>query len=155
VGKRTRGLGRSNFLSVEASRFQLYKRTKHVYSEALRVLNFRATCIEAEDGDQTGLISTLGALMDESQTSCAELFECSCPELDELTALARSSGGHGSRLTGLGSQSSENFFLTSLSRRGLGRVHCVIGRGEPRLRFHRKTPPRIWPIQRAGSRGPG
>ncbi|RDB29227.1 Galactokinase [Hypsizygus marmoreus] len=93
-----------SWVEVEATHFQLYKRAKHVYAEALRVLQFRQACLDAAkhsvDGNTT--LETLGQLMNESQTSCAELFECSCPELNDLTQLARQAGAFGSRLTGAG-----------------------------------------------------
>lgn len=86
---------------VEATRFQLYKRAKHVFSEALRVLQFRRICLfTPAESVSSSVHLELGRLMDESQESCAELFDCSCPELDELTRLARQSGALGSRLTG-------------------------------------------------------
>lgn len=81
---------------VEATYFQLYKRAKHVYEEALRVLQFRKICIGG------GSLEQLGDLMNASQKSCAEVYECSCPELDQLTTLAREAGAIGSRLTGAG-----------------------------------------------------
>ena len=34
-------------MAVEATHFQLYKRTKHVFGEALRVLQFRDVCFAA------------------------------------------------------------------------------------------------------------
>jgi galactokinase len=88
---------------VEATYFQLYKRAVHVFTEALRVLQFRDLCISSADSKSTSPEETLrqlGDLMDQSQESCAKMFECSCPELDKLTALAKASGALGSRLTG-------------------------------------------------------
>jgi N-acetylgalactosamine kinase len=40
--------------------------------------------------------------MDASHTSCRDLYECSCPELEELVALAKARGALGARLTGAG-----------------------------------------------------
>ncbi|PPQ63934.1 hypothetical protein CVT24_009109 [Panaeolus cyanescens] len=87
---------------VEATYFQLYKRARHVFSEARRVLQFRRTCLEASRASEGTTLQDLGRLMNESQEGCAKLFECSCPELDELTQLARNAGAIGSRLTGAG-----------------------------------------------------
>ncbi|CAE6519484.1 unnamed protein product [Rhizoctonia solani] len=92
---------RSTYLSwveVEADRFHLYKRIKHVVEEALRVLEFRDTCLSPP----ADAITALGNLMNSSQSSCAQQFECSCSELDDLVRVARESGAIGSRLTGAG-----------------------------------------------------
>jgi len=87
---------------VEATHFQLYKRAKHVLSEARRVLQFRKACLSGSDGivAEKEVLNTLGRLMNDSQESCSTLFECSCPELDDLTRLAKEAGALGSRLTG-------------------------------------------------------
>lgn len=72
-----------------------------MYSEALRVLNFRSICLEANQVVEDGLLlESIGREMNSSQGSCASDFECSCPELDELVTLARVAGAFGSRLTG-------------------------------------------------------
>ncbi|KAJ7340741.1 Galactokinase [Mycena albidolilacea] len=112
---RLSGLGEAEFrevylswVEVDATHFKLYKRAKHVYSEALRVLQFRKLCLDtaaapaAEGADGVAVLKQLGQLMNDSQTSCADDFECSCEELDELTRLAREAGAYGSRLTGAG-----------------------------------------------------
>lgn len=96
--------------SVEASHFQVYKRAKHIFSEALRVLQFRQLCLSSSQSlgnDETAtstvdVLKSLGNLMNASQESCASLYECSCSEIDELTQIARDAGAYGSRLTGAG-----------------------------------------------------
>lgn len=93
----------SGWLIVEATHFQLYKRSKHVFSEALHVLQFRKVCLDASAADSwtPQVVQQLGDLMNASQESCDQLYECSCPELNQLTKLAREAGAIGSRLTGM------------------------------------------------------
>ncbi|KAF8547429.1 galactokinase gal [Imleria badia] len=95
-----------SWVEVETTYFQLYKRAKHCYSEALRVLQFRNVCLTAERSHATyqgtSVFKALGKLMNESQESCSKLYECSCPEVDELTQLALEAGAYGSRVTGAG-----------------------------------------------------
>lgn len=83
---------------VRAEKFKLNQRAQHVFEEALRVLQFRTLLNQRRSNIHTAL----GNLMNETQESCRTLYECSCPELDELCKIARHHGAYGSRLTGAG-----------------------------------------------------
>ena len=105
------GLVGKTEVEPRGGKFKVWTRCRHVLTEALRVYQFRELLEEASanaDNDTTGgtdsseLLGKLGALMDSSMASCQADFECSCPELDELCALARERGSLGSRLTGAG-----------------------------------------------------
>jgi len=85
---------------VRAERFLLRQRALHVYTEALRVLKFLA--ILENPASSASVPTALGALMNETQDSCRDVFDCSCPEIDELCTIAREAGSLGSRLTGAG-----------------------------------------------------
>ncbi|KAJ8398263.1 hypothetical protein AAFF_G00428330 [Aldrovandia affinis] len=80
------------------SHFKLHQRARHVYGEAARVLQFQAVCERGSDG----AVQELGALMQQSHASCRDLYECSCPELDQLVDTCLRAGAAGSRLTGAG-----------------------------------------------------
>jgi len=86
---------------IEAEKLKLYKRAKHAYSEARRVYQYRAL-LETADNKEPGLAEKLGDLMNDSQSSCRDLYECSCPEIDEVCEMARKAGSLGSRLSGAG-----------------------------------------------------
>ncbi|TLD10053.1 hypothetical protein PgNI_06617 [Pyricularia grisea] len=91
---------------VRAERFKLRQRAEHVFSEALRVLEFMSLLQQeptASTGGDTAVYNALlGAKLNETQDSCRDLYECSCPEIDAICAVARSAGSYGSRLTGAG-----------------------------------------------------
>lgn len=87
-------------MTKDMQSFHLYKRAMHVFSEAERVYQFKETTNVTSANEDTA--AELGRLMDASHTSCSQLYECSCPELDQLVALCKKSGALGSRLTGAG-----------------------------------------------------
>lgn len=87
---------------IRTSRFLLAQRATHVFSEALRVLEFRSLLQSQPPIPGSDLVTRLGALMNESQSSCRDVYECSCSELDQLCKIATRAGAHGSRLTGAG-----------------------------------------------------
>ncbi|GAV71690.1 GHMP_kinases_N domain-containing protein/GHMP_kinases_C domain-containing protein/GalKase_gal_bdg domain-containing protein [Cephalotus follicularis] len=83
-----------------AKHFKLYQRASHVYSEAKRVHAFKDTV--SSDLSEEEILKKLGDLMNESHYSCSVLYECSCPELEELVKVCRDNGALGARLTGAG-----------------------------------------------------
>ncbi|MCJ1465570.1 galactokinase [Pseudocyphellaria aurata] len=92
---------------IRASRFRLAERATHVFSEALRVLEFKSLLRQyphqqTPSEPTSNLLTRLGALMNSTQSSCRDDYDCSCPELDHLCAIARDAGAYGSRLTGAG-----------------------------------------------------
>ncbi|CEP63541.1 galactokinase LALA0_S08e04852g [Lachancea lanzarotensis] len=94
-----------DYLTDFPVRFQvlkLYQRTKHVYSEALRVLEALKLMLRKSFAADAEFFDSFGQLMNASQKSCDELYECSCPETDEICKIARANGAYGSRLTGAG-----------------------------------------------------
>ncbi|KAE8576943.1 hypothetical protein XENTR_v10004373 [Xenopus tropicalis] len=73
-----------------------YKRARHVISEIARTT-------DAADALQRGDYKAFGKLMVESHNSLRDDYEVSCPELDELVAIALEVPGvYGSRMTGGG-----------------------------------------------------
>ena len=85
---------------VRADRFQLRKRAAHVFSEASRVLRFKA--LLTEDPISPELLDNLGDCMNSTQASCREVHDCSCPEIEQLCDIAKGAGAYGSRLSGAG-----------------------------------------------------
>ncbi|EPS66937.1 hypothetical protein M569_07839, partial [Genlisea aurea] len=83
-----------------AHHFKLHQRAAHVYSEAKRVYAFK-DAVSSQLSEEE-VLQKLGELMNESHHSCSVLYECSCPELEELVKACRENGALGARLTGAG-----------------------------------------------------
>lgn len=91
--------------TLDMTQFHLYKRAKHAYSEALRVVEFHRIAKEAAQSGKTPeqVLIELGQLMNDSHVSCRDLYQCSCPELDRLVEICNAQpGAYGARLTGAG-----------------------------------------------------
>ncbi|KAK9237776.1 ribosomal protein S5 domain 2-type protein [Lipomyces kononenkoae] len=94
---------------IRAKYLNLRDRSIHVIEESFRVKCFSSLLASSthhlrtlSTSESRPYFDALGALMNASQASCANLFECSCPEVDELTQIARRYGAAGSRMTGTG-----------------------------------------------------
>uniref|UniRef100_A0A2C9JRK1 Galactokinase n=1 Tax=Biomphalaria glabrata TaxID=6526 RepID=A0A2C9JRK1_BIOGL len=86
----------ANTTHVES--FSLYNRATHVYSEAKRVVQFKAIC----DQQPGNALEQLGELMNQSHASCRDMYDCSHPDLDTLVEVSKANGAVGSRMTGAG-----------------------------------------------------
>lgn len=86
---------------VQAERFLLRQRALHCFKEARRVLDFKACLSKSAHLDEHNL-KYLGQLLNESQASCRDVYDCSCPEVNEICEIALRAGSLGSRLTGAG-----------------------------------------------------
>jgi galactokinase len=62
---------------VRAERFMLRQRALHVFREAIRVIKFKAL-LSSPSSDGDNLPKLLGDLMNETQDSCRDIYECSC-----------------------------------------------------------------------------
>ena len=101
--------------------FELYKRAMHVFGEAKRVYDFKAVCDKettascdshpvkgtanghkvnhncCSEKTTSSSLERLGELMFASHKSCADMYECSHPQLDLLVDLSRKHGALGAR----------------------------------------------------------
>jgi galactokinase len=73
----------------------LLRRFRHAVSEADRVRR-------AEEALRAADMAEFGRLMSASHASLRDDYDVSCPELDQVTAIAEAAGAAGARLTGAG-----------------------------------------------------
>ncbi|SGZ49598.1 CIC11C00000000287 [Sungouiella intermedia] len=86
---------------VRYQKLNLYKRSIHVYSDALRVLQV-IQLARNFDGNSEKYLQALGKLMNESQVSTRDYNNASAPGCDDICKIAGKNGAYGSRVTGAG-----------------------------------------------------
>ncbi|KAK2750987.1 galactokinase [Myotisia sp. PD_48] len=86
---------------VQAEKFYIRQRALHCFKEARRVLDFISCLLRSNHLDEHN-IKYLGQLLNESQASCRDIYDCTCPEVDEICEIALAAGSFGSRVTGAG-----------------------------------------------------
>lgn len=89
------GDGPTRIVLEKARPLEVLKRARHVLSETERVIG-------ATRALESGDLSEMGSLMNESHRSLAEDFDCSTPRLDQMVQYARRAGALGARVTGAG-----------------------------------------------------
>lgn len=86
---------------VRYEKLNLYKRTHHVYSDALRVLQVIQE-VRNFEGDSEKYLNALGNLMHQSQVSTHDFNNASAPGCDDICRIGCENGAYGSRVTGAG-----------------------------------------------------
>ena len=87
---------------IRAERFHLGPRARHVFTEALRVQAFKRLLKDPPADADTVLLPRLGDILNASHTSSRDVYDHSCPEIDEMCEIAREAGSYGGRVTGAG-----------------------------------------------------
>jgi len=83
------------YLPIPKDGFKIADRLEHVFCEAKRVSLAKKAMI-------AGKIDLVAQYMDESHNSCRDLYDISCPEVEELIKCLKNAGTLGSRITGAG-----------------------------------------------------
>lgn len=87
---------------VQAERFYLRQRARHVFTEAMRVQAFKRLLQSPPPDANTSLLPKLGAILNESHASSRDVYVHSCPEIDQMCDVANEAGSYGGRVTGAG-----------------------------------------------------
>ncbi|KAL2046303.1 hypothetical protein N7G274_001750 [Stereocaulon virgatum] len=87
---------------VRAERFYLRQRAQHVFTEALRVQEFKNLLKSPPADARTTLLPRLGAILNESHASSRDVYVHSCSEIDQMCEIAAEAGSYGGRVTGAG-----------------------------------------------------